>query len=455
MIASPPSLQQLKEQRLENNNNRKELVGQIGDKQPTKAQKELLNDLKQREEILKEKYDLMCSIEGIDSDLSRADDEIPNAKGVTMAHKIDDDRVGYTSLHSFLSDVREATVNKSLPERLYNSQHALLNAAGSDEHSVSSDPHAGFLAPPAFLPQLMQLSPEADPTAPGGIAPVMTIPISAASIDVPARTDKDHSTSVSGGFRVYRRAETQTATSSRTEVELLTLKPEELNGVAYVTNKLIRTSAVSVTALVQQGMNQEFPSEIFAEKISGTGAGELEGILNSPALITITRATGGTAGADEGADILAMRMRAYRYGRSIWLANHDTLDKLAQAHIVGTNSDMPFFRPGSVIPGVGQNDSVDIPDTLLGRPVVFTEYVPAFDAAGDLILWDPSQYLFGVAVGPGASGSQTSIHVRFLEREETFMFYQENCGLIWWRSPLTPRNGANTLGPIITRTVAA
>jgi HK97 family phage major capsid protein len=201
-----------------------------------------------------------------------------------------------------------------------------------------------------------------------------------------------------------------------------------------------------MTAIIEAGMRDEFQSEIFKEKLSGTGAGELEGILNSPAIIAVTRTTGSTL---KGEDIINVRSRAYRYGRSIWLANHNALGALELAHRAGTNSDTFYFKAGTVIPGVGDNPSLDVPDTLMGRPIIFNEYVPALGSLGDLILWDPTEYLFGVGVAPGATGQAESIHVRFVNHERTFKFWQMNDGRCWWRAPLQPVLG-DTLSPIVT-----
>ena len=42
------------------------------------------------------------------------------------------------------------------------------------------------------------------------------------------------------------------------------------------------------------------------------------------------------------------------------------------------------------------------------------------------------------------------MHVRFENHEQVFKFWTENAGAPWWRSALTPKNGANTLSPFVT-----
>ena len=43
-----------------------------------------------------------------------------------------------------------------------------------------------------------------------------------------------------------------------------------------------------------------------------------------------------------------------------------------------------------------------------------------------------------------------SIHVRFLNHENTFKFWVRNDGAPWWRSALTPHKSSDTLSPFVT-----
>ena len=70
-----------------------------------------------------------------------------------------------------------------------------LASAGSDEQGTYSEPYGGFLVPVGFHPEMMALTPEDDPV--GGRT--TKIPMEVPRVEVPARTDKNHSTgSVTG-----------------------------------------------------------------------------------------------------------------------------------------------------------------------------------------------------------------------------------------------------------------
>jgi hypothetical protein len=87
-----------------------------------------------------------------------------------------------------------------------------------------------------------------------------------------------------------------------------------------------------------------------------------------------------------------------------------------------------------------------VPDLLLGRPCIFTEWAKTLGDQGDLVLGTWSQFLEGTYQ---TLQSAESIHVRFLEHERTMKFWLRNAGAPWWRSALTPKNSTSTLSPFV------
>lgn len=333
---------------------------------------------------------------------------------------------GYKSHREFFRDVMKAEQTGEVSQQL-----KFLSAAGSDEQQYASKPYGGYLVPDGMLPGIKSVGFEGDPTA----SLVTQVPMESPIVAVNARTDKNHTTSVSGGLTVARRAETAAITTSRMEMEQVKLEAVSLTGAAYATEEILARSPISFAALIEAGFRDEFSSKMLSEKISGTSVGQPEGVLNCPATLTGTRAVNSEI---SGADITGLRKRVWRYSSAIWLANHDTYDQLAAAHLEGTNSDVFLFNPAR---------GEDVPDMLLGRPIFFTEYAPGLGSKGDLGVYNWSEYLWGTLVG-GPQMAE-SMHVRFLNHERTFKFWMENDGRCWWRSALTPKNGANQLSPFV------
>ena len=352
----------------------------------------------------------------------------------------DDPSCGFKSPRDFLMAVMGTTRSGRLDMRLeplridLSMEELQIEAAvGSDEQSTFSDPYGGFLVPETFQPTMLSISPEADPFG----SRVTQVPMTTPTLKLPYRVDKDHSTSVSGGLRFYRRAEADTVTASRMQVKLFSLEANSLMGIAYATEEILTDSAISFIALLEQGFRDEYVSTLIKERLTGTGVGEFQGIMISDALLTIGAEDAQAVSTIVYANIVKMRARVWGYQDAIWLANHDTLPQLMTL----TNPTGPLAAP------IWQPSArEDHPDILFGRPLVLSEYPASIGGLGDLTCINATQYLEGTLQSlQGAS----SIHVRFVNHERTFKFFARNAGACWWDSPLTPVNGA-TLSPFVT-----
>lgn len=307
-------------------------------------------------------------------------------------------------------------------------------AAGADEAHGSSDPYGGFLLPKGFAPSLLTVGSEGDPT----LGRTTMVPMDTASIDLPARVDKNHSNSVSGGLRVFRRHETDTSASSRMEFEQVTLKPSSLFGLSYASEEILAKSPISFVAILQSGFADEFSSKLLKEKLFGTGTGEYEGVVTAPCTVSQSKESGQAAATIVTENIDKMISRCWRYGQAIWMANHDTYPQLASlVRAVGTGG-----APVSYFSRDANGNAM-----LQGRPLFFTEFAETVGTLGDIVLGVWSQYLEAEL---GGMGQAESIHVRFINHERTFKFWKECDGRCWWKTALTPNQSANTLSPFVT-----
>lgn len=311
-------------------------------------------------------------------------------------------------------------------------------AAGSDEQGGYQDRYGGFAVPTTTLPGFMSLGAEADPTA----GRTMPVPMATPGVDIVARTDKNHSTSVSGGLTVTRRPETVAATSSRTEIEKVALKATSLFGLAYATEEILTDSAISFVALLASGFEEQFAFHMLNEKLHGNGGAEYLGLLNAPALVSVAKEGGQAADTIVALNVINMRARCWGYDNAIWLANHDTYPQLIQAAIVKEGA-----AGGGLILVYQRSLQEDRPDMLLGRPIFYSEQTEKLGDKGDIMLANWSQYLEGLYQ---PLQSDESVHVRFVNHERAFKFWLRNAGQPWWRSALTPHKGANTLSPFVT-----
>ena len=354
----------------------------------------------------------------------------PDESRVTVgaANVEKDPKRGFRDHKELLACVMVAGRSGRVDERL-----KLLATQGSDEQGVYSDPAGGFLVPTAIAPGILSIQPEDDPIA--GLATQVTM--SAPTVNFNARVDKNHSTSVSGGLTVSRRSETVDGTSSRMIFEQVTLTANEEFGMAFASERILSDSPESFVSILAAGFRDEYAAFAQNERINGAGTGERMGFLNSPAKITVAKQSGQTAATILKENIDKMEARCWRYGRAVWLANHNTRPQLKSiVQAVGTGGAPVGYFVG---------------DTLDGRPIFFTEFAKTLGTEGDLILVVPSEYMEAMYESPQYA---ESIHVRFAAAERAFRFYRRTDGRPWWTSPLTPKNG-DTLSPIVTLAVRA
>jgi HK97 family phage major capsid protein len=339
----------------------------------------------------------------------------------------------YKDPHASLDNRLKGLAANHIEQDLRDRGETVHKAVGSDEAAGIHDAYGGFLIPTGFSPNLLKIDPEADPMA----GRTTNVPMALPTLRMPARVDKNHTTSVAGGLTVTRRPETVAVTATRMEMEQIEMRATTLMGLSYTSRELLEDSPISFAALLAAGFSDQFTYHVIKERINGTGVGEYEGVLNSPALVTVTAETGQAADTIVFQNIVKMRSRCWHYEKAVWIANHDTYPQLSQLKLdIGTGGAAMYT------PSLRE----DRPDMLLGRPIIYSEYAKKVGDVGDLILGNWGEYLEGTYQ---PLRQEESIHVRFANNETAFKFWLRNDGRCWWRSALTPVESSQTLSPFV------
>lgn len=312
-------------------------------------------------------------------------------------------------------------------------------AVGSDEHGVYDNRYGGFAVEAVKGAPRPMIGFDGDPS--DGLCE--SIPMAAPLVKLDASVDKNHTSSVAAGLTVSRRAEAQTMSSSRQEMEQLEFKASPTYGLAYATEELLEDSPISFVARITNGFGLAFRAFKFNEKLRGPGGNARLGVLTALAstslgpTISIAKETSQAAATINSENILKMRARCWGYGNAIWIANHDTFIQLAKLQIsTGVSAQLVYQM----------SLSPDRPDMLLGRPIFYNEYASTVGSQGDIGLYNWSQY------GEGEYRplqSAESIHVRFVNHERTMKFWKRDCGQPFWRTALTPAKSSSTLSPFV------
>jgi HK97 family phage major capsid protein len=241
-----------------------------------------------------------------------------------------------------------------------------------------------------------------------------------------------------GGVRAYWADEAAQMTSSFPKLELITLTPNKLTGLCYLTDELLQ-DAPALEAYMKDAFADEFAAKIDDEIYQGDGSGKPSGVLNANCVVSITKETGQASTTIVLENLTKAFARFWPKGRQngVWVANQDTIPQLMTLVL-------PVGTGGSSVMLVNAKDSPVF--TIFGMPVLFHESASTLGTAGDIMLCDFSQYMI---VDKGGMQSASSIHLKFDYNEIAFRFIYRIDGQPRWTTAVTPLNGTNTISPFI------
>lgn len=317
-------------------------------------------------------------------------------------------------------------------------------AASGQSEGTASD--GGFL-----VPKLVQTSFTAPLWETGAIlSRVNKIPITTGNGMKLIRIDETSRANGSRGGAVvsYWANESDTiAAAGKVKFREHNLDLKKLFALGYATEELIEDAAALEAELRPQFQNELlFKAEDAV--INGNGNGQPLGILNSGAVVSVAiEATQdiATTSAFIVKNVAKMKARvpAALYSRCVWLMNPDLEPTLIGATLGGSAAAMPVYMPPGGLSAAPYG-------TILGRPVIFTEYNAAVGTPGDLMLVDLGSYDM---IEKGGIRSTASSEVRFLYDEMTFKFTYRLDGQPCHRSAITPYKGNLTKSPYVTLAV--
>jgi HK97 family phage major capsid protein len=247
-----------------------------------------------------------------------------------------------------------------------------------------------------------------------------------------------------GGVQTYWAAEADTVTASKPKLRRMEMDLEKLFGIWYLTDELTSDST-AMSSVAETAFAEELQFKVEDGVFNGTGVGQMLGILNSPALVEV--AIESTQDIDNTADFIAAntsKMLARFNGsraRAAWFANISLFPKISLATL-GGNSVPVYLNQGTI---------ANAPfGTIWGIPIFFVEYAAAEGTPGDLVLADLGWYAM---IAKGAPKFAMSMHVRFLNDENTFRVTFRTNGQPIPKAAITPYKGTDTRSPFVTLAV--
>ncbi len=192
-----------------------------------------------------------------------------------------------------------------------------------------------------------------------------------------------------GGVFGYWAGEGDAITASKPKFRQVQMKLQKLTGLITVTDELMN-DVDALKAIVMEALPEELRFRAEDAIFEGSGAGQPQGILNSPAKITIAAEGGQPAGTVvwENAEKMFARMWARSNRNAVWLINLDVEPQLMtlNSRQAGDTPGTPVYLPAGAGPFGGAAGTPLA--SLLGRPVIPVEYCSSLGTEGDIILVD-------------------------------------------------------------------
>lgn len=394
------------------------------------------------------KYDEhLAAVESLDAEIERlqkvldlaaeqppTDTSAASIAGQAAAARIEvEHKPVYASLGAQLLDVRAMTLDTAEAPRARERFEKVVNAAGA---TTAIDSEGGYLVETDKSKEIRDTAVETGVFS----SQCSRQPIGPNSdgFEYLAAKDRDRSQkNMAGGIQVFRKGEVDAMQSSgKAVLEPRELRLEDMYGLVYVTNRMLR-DAVALTEYIKRKLRQQLAWKLDYEILYGTGAGQCLGVANSDILVEVPAEAGQAADTIVVQNVAKMLARfAGDITNARWYINPDCLPQL----ITLTLGDQPIYLPGGNV--------AEAPfGTLFGVPIRPTEFSKSLGDKLDIMLADFSEYLL---IEKGGVEEAESIHVRFLTDETAFRFIVRNNGMPEHESPIIPLHGSNTLSPFVT-----
>jgi HK97 family phage major capsid protein len=309
---------------------------------------------------------------------------------------------------------------------------SITNAASS---SVPAD--GGFLVPEVLRSQLLEIALEMAVVR----SRATVVPMDSARVPFPMIDVTSNANSLFGGMIAYWAEESAMLTDANPTFGKIVLDANKLTGLSVVPNELLQDSIISFSALIERLWPMVLAFEEDDAFMTGSGVDRPLGFLGAgnPASIAVAAESGQSADTILYENIVRMyaRMLPSSLNRAFWLVSPDTIPELfTMALSVGTGGNSVFVA----------NAAGPAPMTLFNRPIVVSEKAGRLGDRSDISFVDLSYYLVGDRQAMAAS---SSTDYKFGSDQTTFRIIQRVDGRPWIQSPITPRNGGNSLSPFV------
>ena len=238
---------------------------------------------------------------------------------------------------------------------------------------------------------------------------------------------------VFGGVVAYVVEEGATIPNTKPSLKQIRLPLKKLAALAYVTDEQMR-DAQFTGSLLERAFGLAIAR--LREKMIITN------VINNAGTTTIAKESGQSAATVVGKNFLKMRNALISTSRrnAIWTMHPDVMAELPEVYLAGTHTDKFLYMPEDGIYSAGY-------DRLFGREIIESDYCSALGTKGDVLYWNPLEYL---EITKGGIETAASIHVAFDTAQMAFRAISYANGMCKYDQGITLVNSSTARASYVT-----
>jgi HK97 family phage major capsid protein len=313
----------------------------------------------------------------------------------------------------------------------------LMNATMTEGEGAGG----GFLVPIQFVGALLD-----DALTMEKVRPYANVvPLTARSANVPIFDYSDGTSSARAGLSLRWGAEATALPEQKAKIADLAMNSKKASIFARVSAELAEDAPLFDKQL-SAAMREAVAAGLDAVFLNGTGAGQPLGVLNSGALISVTKESGqsGTLLLQNLAKI-AGRLSPASFGRARWLVHPTVVPSLYGMSYTVKNVAGTENVGGSYVQAITQDASGEL--RIFGRPVDVSDACAPLGTVGDVILADWSRYVIALRKDVTIARDTS----RYFDSDElAFKLILRLDAQPQDQAAMKLRDGTNTVSPFVT-----
>lgn len=414
------------------NQRKAEIVEQIKNTESVEEMKSLAAEAEKLNKEIRDLEDMLKSIpDEADNRTTAVTAETPNIvkdnltteRKVPAEVKTDDNKI-YRSFGEQLADIKKVSMGYGLTPALEKSQRAILGM----NTQIGAD--GGYAIQVDFVNNIMNSMVEQSEI----LSRIDRYQVSANANEVYVTMVNETTTAnVFGGIQCYVVEEGAQIPTTKPALRQLRLGLKKLAALAYVTDEQMR-DAQFTGSLLERGVALAMARQ--RERMI------IENVIANPGTTIIAKESGQAADSVVGKNFLKMRNGLISTSRrnAIWTMHPDVAAELPEMYLEGAHTDKFIYMPENGI-------SVQGYDRLFGREIIESDYCSALGDKGDILYWNPFEYL---EVFKGGVDTATSIHVAFDTAQMAFRAISYVNGLCKYDKGITLVNSTTQRASYVT-----